>query len=203
MIYINLNNNNNMVSVSCFHIHYTSNPFKIIFIKFENYINVILNNNERSIILSNKQLAENKILFQIFILSLLCTKDTSKINTNYIEKYKKVLYTITTRTYWKNRYYKNDYDNIEIYDKNPLNLQEPKRESSLKKNRKFMKLLNTYISILRINPIDCIIDYYELESIEFAEYFRKYINYNKKIYLLSTILHNYGYDIYSNIRSFL
>ena len=66
-----------------------------------------------------------------------------------------------------------------------------------------MKLLNTYISILRINPIDCIIDYYELESIEFAEYFRKYINYNKKIYLLSTILHNYGYDIYSNIRSFL
>jgi hypothetical protein len=173
------------------------------FIQFENYINVILNNNERSIILSNKQLAENKILFQIFILSLLCTKDTSNIDSNYIKKYKKVIYTITTRTYWKNIYYKNEYDNIEILSKNPLNLQEPKRESSLKKNRKFMKLLNTYISVLRLNPINCIIDYYELESIEFAEYFRKYINYNKKIYLLSTILHNYGYDVYSNIRSFL
>lgn len=188
-----------MVSVSCFYIYYTLRPINFTFITYDNYIRVILN--DKSIILANEQLASNKILFQFYILSLLCTKDTSKVDKDYNKRYKSIVYSISTRKYWKCMYYTNDYENIRILPKNPFNGQEPKRHSSSKKYRKFMKQLNTFVTVLRLNPINCIVDYYEMESIEFAEYFRKYINYNKKIYLLSMILHNYGHDVYTTIKN--
>lgn len=190
-----------MVEISCFYIYYTSKPINFTFITFENYVRIILN--DKSIILEKKELAVNKILFQFYILSLLCTKDTTKINKNYDKRYKSIVYSISTRKYWKNLYYTNEYDYINILSKDPFKCQEPKRQCGMKKYRKFMKHLNLYITILRLNPIDCIIEYYEMESLEFAEYFRRYINYNKKIYLLSIILHNYGRDIYTCIQKYI
>lgn len=190
-----------MVEISCFYIYYTSKPINFIFITYENYVRIILN--DKSIILEKKELAVNKILFQFYILSLLCTKDTSKITKDYNRRYKNIVYSISTRKYWKCMYYTNEYDNINILSKDPFKTQEPKRQSSAKKYRKLMKQLNLYISILRINPIQCIIEYYEMESIEFAEYFRRYINYNKKIYLLTNILHIYGRDIYTSIKNYI
>lgn len=187
--------------VSCFYIYYTSNPIQFIFIRYENYMKIILNS--KSIIISNNRLIENKILFQIYILSLLCTKDTSKLDKNYNERFKKYIYSMLVKKYWKCVYYTYEYEYIEILLKDPFISKEPKRESSSKKLKKFMKIFNSYISILRIDPINCIIDFYEMESIEFAEYFRRYINYNRKIYLLTNILHNYGRDIYMTIRSYL
>lgn len=66
-----------MVCISCFYIHYNRHPINFTFIRFTNFIKVILN--KRSIILTNERLASNIELFQIYKLSLLCTKDSSTI----------------------------------------------------------------------------------------------------------------------------
>lgn len=191
-----------MVEVSCFYIH-SINSINFTFIKFNNFMKIILN--KRSVILTNKQIIENSKLFQIYILSLLCTKDTSNIQVIYNDRYKKDFYGIAARKYWQCNYYTDNYEIIEFEKsnlkspRNPLKILEPKRESGMKKIRKFMKLFN----LIRINPIECIREYYEIESMQYIDYFSRYISYNKKIYVLSMIKSKYGNDIYEKIISFI
>ena len=58
-----------MVTISCFYNHFNSISVNIIFIQFEKFVKVILNN--RIVILTNKELISNIKLFQLFKLSLL------------------------------------------------------------------------------------------------------------------------------------
>jgi hypothetical protein len=122
------------------------------------------------------------------------------------------IYGVFTTMYWKNLRFTKYYDFIKLEKsnckspKNPLNTLEPKRSSSAKKLRKFMKLFNKYITKIK-NPNDLICEYLINNDFdELMEYFTKYINYNKnnpQINILSRILHNYGVDIYSNILRFM
>ncbi len=191
-----------MVEVSCFYIH-SNNSINFTFIKFNNFMKVILN--KTSVILTNKQIIENSKLFQIYVLSLLCTKDTSSIEVIYNDRYKKNFYGIAARKYWQCNYYTDEYEIIELEKsnfknpRNPLKMMEPKRESGMKKIRKFMKLFN----LIRINPLESIQEYYEIESIQYIDYFSRYISYNRKIYVLSMIKSRYGDDIYKNIIKFI
>ncbi len=194
-----------MVTISSFHNHYNRNPVNFIFIKFEKFVKVNLN--DCSVILTNKDLVSNFQLFQIFKLSLLCTEDTSNIQETVV--FDETVLGISTQWYWKKTQFRKYYSFIELFNtnkRNPLNAQEPKRSSSAKKIRKFNKLFNSYIANKIKDPTELIREYFSHELLELFDYFRKYIDYNKnnpRIQLLSAIRHNYGKDVYSSIHKYM
>lgn len=198
-----------MVYISCFYNHYNQDPVKYTFIQYEKYVKVILN--LRSVILTNEQLVSNPYLFQIFKLSLLCTENSSIISQKLIDDVKYV-YGVKTQMYWKNLHFTTYYEIIDIEKsnwkspKNPLNTQEPNRNSGEKKIRKFMKLVNSYNRKIK-DPNDLIREFYETYGLdELHEYFGIYIEYNKhnpKIIGLSSIMHNYGRDVYNCVKAYI
>jgi len=131
-----------MPAISCFFYRlFYRQPNNFIFIQFENYIKVILNS--KSVILTYRELASDKQLYQIFILSLLLTNDTSSISS-IISKNKKYYGVLTLKHCKKSCI--GDYHEFVQLDKsntkNPLNAIEPKRRSSNKKVRKFFKFFD-------------------------------------------------------------
>ena len=210
-----------MVAISCyFYKNYNYESINCIFITYINYVKIILN--EKSIILSKIQLKSNLKLFQMYMLSLFYTKDTSsvemvgeklKINKN------RCIYNIYTKVIWKhiglNSYYEpvtieEYYHNLNDptykiaepkYTRNPLNTQEPKRVSSDKKIKKFIKHLNniTYLKYYT-NNIEMMVKadyYYELNEI--SDYIQSYIDYNIQIYILAMFYNTHGVDICNSI----
>jgi hypothetical protein len=192
-----------MPSISCFYVHYNRDPINIIFVKYENFIKIFLN--EKSVILTIQQLLSVRELFQIYLLSLLLTEDTSKISFD-IEHYRNV-YGVSTIRYWKNLYLTSTYNVVMLEKnphKNPLNSNEPKRSTSLKKINKFLKKFDKYIDDNHIVDVERIFnEYYSMETSSIFSYFRRYIEHEKKIEMLSVVLHNYGKDVYSAVRKHL
>ncbi len=194
-----------MPTISCYYNSYNDIPFTMFFIKFENFIKVSLN--FKAVILTNEELVSNIELFQIFILSLLFTKDTSKASMicddDIINKPIK-WYGIITHVYDKNNksinYYNKFFSLYKCRYRNPLNTQEPKRASSYKKIKKFFKFfyLNYFVKMVK-EPLVIMNEYIEQETFNIE----RLIQYEKKIEILSVILHNYGYDVYSNIIKFV
>jgi hypothetical protein len=141
-----------MPSISCFYNNYDRNCFKFIFIEFENYIKVVFNC--KAIILKKEDLALNKKLLQIYVLSLILTKDTSTINSIIDEDTKKIIYGILTIWYWKelNNFKRYQFSMLEkASSKNPLKAAEPKRASGDKKIKKFFKSFDKIFDSLMIN----------------------------------------------------
>lgn len=66
-----------MTTISCFYIKYNRLAINFTFISFNKYIKVIVNH--RSIILEKARFAGNKEMVQVYTLSLICSKNTSKI----------------------------------------------------------------------------------------------------------------------------
>ena len=192
-----------MPSISCFYVHYNREPINIIFVKYENFIKIFLN--EKSVILTIQQLLSVHKLFQIYILSLLLTEDTSNISFE-IEHYRNV-YGVSTIGYWKNLHLTSTY-NIVLLEKNPhknpLNANEPKRSTSLKKINKFLKKFDKYNDDNYIVDVERIFnEYYSMETSSIFSYIKRYIEHEKKIEMLSVILHNYGKDVYSAVSKHL
>ena len=198
-----------MVSVSCFFCHYNRECVSFTFIQFEKYVKVCLN--KRIIVLTNEQLVSNIKLFQIFIMSLLCTKDVSVVET-VKSNGGKDYYGILTKMYWKYLRFTDYYTLIEFEKsnmnspRNPLNAKEPKRSTSEKKLRKFMKLFNSFNDKIK-NPNDYICEFLKMNDyVLLIKYFNKYIKHNKsnpQIMGLSQIYHNYGVDVYRSIAWFM
>jgi|UniRef100_A0A6C0LJ95 hypothetical protein len=142
-------------TISCFYMSFENkNSLNIIFIKFENYIKVIFNC--RSVILTSQQLISNYELFQIYLLSLVLTEDTTKIYYYYN-------YGIYTRI-WENFNLTPSYKFINLEktkNKNPFNSEEPKRPTSSKKINKFMWIFNKWL--VDINPVNLFHEYYSNE----------------------------------------
>lgn len=195
-----------MPSISCFYTHYNTDPINFIFVKYENFIKIFLN--EKSIIMSIQHLISNHELFKIYLISLLLTEDTSKISID-IENYRNK-YGVSTISYWKNISLTSEYNIIFLEKsphKNPLNSVEPKRSTSFKKINKFMRKFNKYYDEEYIASFgDILNEYYSLNTIDIIYYIRgirQLVEYEKKIEILSAIKHNYGWDIYSNIIKFM
>jgi len=191
-------------SISCFYVHYNRFPCNFTFIKFENFVKVILNS--RAVVMTNKQLVENVKLFKIFKLSLLLTEDTSQISSTVNNSNGKKMYGVWSKWYWKNLRLTNEYE-LTLMEKfiyaNPLNLREPKRTSSNKKLNKFLKLFDSINESDKVKEPEVIVsEYFQNESTEVYDYFRRYIEYNRKIEMLSVVLHNYGRDVYSAVMRF-
>lgn len=196
-----------MVFISCFYVHYNRNEVNFTFVRFEKFIKVILN--DRSVILTNEQFVSNNKLFQIYILSLLCTEDSSTIQMEQINiKRDRTVnsYGVLTKINWKLMYFTNDYRFIplkKLFINNPLNMEEPKRATSMKKVRKFLKLLNGNIADLIDEPDKIINDFYRHESEEVIDYLESYISYNVQTIALHSIIQKYGSDVLTSVSKFL
>lgn len=189
-----------MPSISCFYVHYNRDPINIIFVKYENFIKIFLN--DKSIIMSIEHLVSIRELFKIYIISLVLTEDISNISID-IEHYRNI-YGVSTIRYWKNIHLTSDYQIVYLEKsrhKNPLNAIEPKRSTSFKKINKFMKKFFKYYDEGFIVDIGNIFnEYYDMEITPIRDYIHRYIEHEKKIEMLSVILHNYGRDVYSAVK---
>ena len=166
-----------MIEISCFYVDYKTKPVNITFIKYNKFIKIIFDKKE--IILSFVNLINCKILFEFYILSLLCTEDTS--NIGHIT----IIYGNSTEIIDKNLNFTGFYDFIILEKrrfKNPLLSKEPKRETSNKKQNKFFKSLFNYIIDTNINPFYCI-EYYQ-EQLIVSTQIKKFIEYETNIYNL-------------------
>jgi hypothetical protein len=187
-------------SISCLYIHYNRSPANFTFIKFDNFVKVIFN--KRAVIMTNEQLVSNDELFQVYIMSLIVTEDTSKVERVKIDKM--IYYGISTMRFWKNLYLTDFYKIISLEKsahRNPLNSKEPKRATSQKKLNKFMSIFydNIYNSNYIVTPHRLLNEYYCNETDEIA----KYIEHHTQTTILTAILHNYGYEVYSAIKRFV
>jgi hypothetical protein len=194
-----------MPSISCFYNHYNRQPINFIFIEFEKFVKVMLN--ARSVILKKEDLASNPRLLQIFMLSLVLTEDTLTVFPIVDHETNKIAYALSTIWYWKNLRMTDHY-HLSLLEKssskNPLNASEPKRASSSKKVRKFFKSLNVIFDNEMVKePIDIFNEFFEQETAGMFDYFKRYIEHERKVEMLSVILHNYGNDVYSGVRKFL
>jgi hypothetical protein len=85
-----------------------------------------------------------------------------------------------------------------------LNSREPKRASSEKKLRKFFKSFEIFYDNEMIkDPLFIYEEFFERELCGIIEYVEKVSRYETKINILSTILHNYGCDVYRSVNRFL
>ena len=196
-----------MISISCFYNHYNHEPVNFTFIRYESYVRAYINS--KVVVLTYEQLVTNAKLFQMYKMSLLCTNDSSKtykpIEDNPIGEY-----GVYTQRYWKYLRFTRDYAFV-IFPrsnykkpKNPLNMIEPKRASSEKKVRKFMKLFNKYVGDHVKDPDILYSEYLETELKDIEKYVSDYAErceeYEKRIYGLSCILHSWGYDVYTYVK---
>jgi hypothetical protein len=195
-------------SISCFNFHWFDNSFKFIFIEFDNYIKVIVNN--KMIVLTKQELTLNTRLFQIYLISLLLTEDTKNISSFTLDK--SYIYGVRSRWYVKTLDCFNmvliDRDRFSMISKlsnrNPLNTSSPKRSSGPKKIRKVMKLVDKFYKDYNIIDLSFIVSiFFKNETELLFYYFERYIAYEKKIEMLSVIHHNYGRDVYSAVNRFL
>ena len=191
-----------MVEISCYYVHYNREPINITFIRYKKFMKIILQN--RKIIIAIENLKTNKLLFNLYILSLLCTEDTSKINLEFDFNGNDV-YCVSTHKSWKYLYFvKIGYDLIELEKnsrKNPLLSQEPKRETSIKKINKLLNMLYNYFNTYHIeNPLDTINKY--LKHLIKDTQIQEIIKYEQMIYNLCCIK-NFNNDIYMNIMNYI
>ena len=195
-----------MPSISCFfHRLFFRPPYVLTFIQFEKFIKVSLNS--KSIILTNAELVSNKRLFQIFILSLLLTKDTSKIDLVIDACDGLHNYGVATMKHWGALKLPYCYDFIQLEKsskKNPLNASEPKRASGDKKCKKFFKSFHTFYENEMIKDTLIIFEeFFYVQMVDMFDYFDRYIEHETKISTLSSIYHTYGRDVYSAVRKFM
>jgi hypothetical protein len=119
------------------------------------------------------------------------------------------IYGIYTQKCWKSRSIAMYYEFVKLYDtnfkkrRNPLKSCEPKRSSSCKKIRKFMKLFDISIDEYIKDPLYLFYLFNKVEQDYLTDYFTKYINQEYKVELLTSILHTYGRDIYNSIKRFI
>lgn len=198
-----------MVEISCYYNHYNRDPLHFIFIKYEKFMKIVFQ--KRSIIIAIENFKDYQLLFDIYILSLLCTEDTSKIDSTYNEVYGRVVYGVSTEKRWKDIEFYGKFGIIPLdknYFKNPFLSLEPKRESSIKKQNKLLKMLNGYdnrdyfdsrLTLIKLYQ-EILIDRTGIQK--YIDYENKIIQYEKKIYLLCCV-RSFSKDIYMNVMKFM
>jgi hypothetical protein len=178
------------IEVSCvyFDYNYKQEPIIFTFIKYDRFIKIKYGNENKSIIIKIENLKKNKLLFNFYILSILITNNIS------------YFYEISS-FYGICNYDKFSFIELEkIWIKNPFLSQEPKQETSIKKQKKFIKMINNYGDIT--DPIYLINIFQEFLLNKYTNEIKKIIEYENKIYLLSCI-RGFNRDIYSNIKKFI
>lgn len=126
-----------MTDISCIYSSSRYDEILMIFVKFSNFITVHLYGCNK-ITLKFETFINIPMLYDLYIISLLLTENTKKLDiTNFNDKY-----YLNVESLYNFNYYKHPYLPIDIGNKNLLLKQNPKRETTSKKLRKFIKHLN-------------------------------------------------------------
>lgn len=193
-----------MTTVSCFYYRlWTRKPFTFIFVKFEKFVKVMIDH--KAVILTNEELVSNPELFQMFVLSLLLTENTSNVDTVINDD--NISYGVSSYQYWNSSRPKFELCINELSrskTKNPLNAREPTRSSSDKKVRKFFKSFREFYENEMIKDPHIIVEeYLDRHASEVINYFNRYIEHECRVQMLSSIFHNFGRDIYASVNMFI
>ena len=186
-----------MTEISCFFINLNNVANKIMFVKFDKYF-IVKISSTRQITLSIETFMSIQYLFEIYIISLILTKNTSEVKEyHYGDNYE---FVINVRFINDQLYYNSNYNDIFIIGKkNMLKKQPPTRESSFKKIRKFVKSFSTCFN--RYYPIELLqyVIYDEIAKTETKTVLVELYK-NNTIQLLTGIKKKFGRDIYDSIR---
>lgn len=126
-----------MTEVSCFYTSMRMDEILVVFVKFDNLITIHLYGCNK-ITIKFDMLVMIPKLYDLYILSLLLTEDSKKLTrTDFNDRY----YLNVVSLYNFNYSY-NNYLEIDIGNKNLLLKKSPKRETTSKKFKKFLKHLN-------------------------------------------------------------
>lgn len=187
-----------MVSISCFFNHYNHVPVKIIFVQYDDLFKIYLN--DRVVVINTEMLLSNLKLFQIYILSLVCTEDTSVVEINEYN-----CYSISTQKYWKYLRFTDYFELTELvnWKKNPLKARKPIRVSSSKKIRKFEKEFNHFMSSRIKDPIVLFEEYYDVMTSDETDIVSEYETYKNTLAMHALFMHQFGCDMYASIQKHL
>ena len=162
--------------------------------------------NFKSMIIEINNLKKYKLLFDIYILSLICTENTSEIVEEYNNVYDKNIYGISTLRFWKSLYFTKTYKTVFLeknYFHNPFLSIEPLKETSQKKQKKIMKsIINLRKNKYLMHPLKIIDIYLKNVIDDIKEDINSIIEYEKKINILCSI-RGFNKDIYMNIMKFM
>jgi hypothetical protein len=192
--------------ISCYHIHANRSPKTITFTRFNNFIKVCISS-YRTVTLTEKDLIEIPYLFEYYLLSLVITGDTSKVIFNEDraddnhgdEPFK---YAVSTEIDWKRMYFTGYYTDVFLnISHDPFKSQEPKRKTSDKKIRKFIKnFLKDYGSY---DPIMIMQNLIFSKCVESNAIVEKLTETVKNETILDKIKILYGQDIFECISKFM
>jgi len=185
-----------MTEITCFYVEFErGSPINMTFIKYKNFMKISLD--KRKIVIAIENLKNYQKLFQFYILSLLCTKKSNTIYT-----FDNNIYGIMSEKI-NGRYLtftgKYEFIMLDKFYKNPLITQEPKRETSIKKLKKFLKMMDEYF-VSDINSLK-LTELYLRKTILNTNIY-KIIEYEKEIEILSCI-RGVNRDVYSAIKNFM
>ncbi len=126
-----------MTDISCIYSSSRYNEILMIFVKFPNFITVHLYGCNK-ITLRFDVFVNIPMLYDLYIISLLLTENTKRLDTtDFNDKY-----YLNVASLYNFTYYDRPYLPLDIGNKNLLLKQNPKRETTSKKLRKFIKHLN-------------------------------------------------------------
>ena len=188
-----------MPEISCFFTSYNHRPINFTFIKYQKFIKISLC--DKIIIIRIENLKRNRMLFEFYILSLLCTENCKRVWT-IDDVNGNDIYGVSTERLRNQFTFTGTYDFIMLEKrcfKNPFLSQEPKRETSIKKQNKFLRMMY-YLFDRHINPRRAI-DLYQEQLIDNTD-IERIIEYEKRINILCSI-RGFNRDIYSTIIKFL
>ena len=186
-----------MTEITCFYVEFEhGSPINMTFIKYKNFMKILLD--KRKIVIAIENLKNYQKLFEFYILSLLLTKNSNKIST-YDDRYK--VYGVFCEKIGSHLLFNGRYEFIMLdnYHKNPLISQEPKRETSIKKLKKFFKMMDNYFEP-NINSLK-LTELYLRKTILDTDIY-KIIQYEKEIEIL-TCIRSVNRDVYSIIKNFM
>jgi len=188
-----------MIEISCFYIDYNHAPVNITFIRYDKFIKIF--SQRKSIVVALEYLSNDQMLFQFYILSLLCTENTSRISRRTAIDGNNI-YGVSTEKIGDHFAFTGRYDFIALENKsfkNPFLSQEPKQETSIKKQLKFLRMMHDkFDSYLNVQSAIQVYQNMLISNLNIDEI----VEYEKRINLLCSI-RGFNRDIYLTIRNFL
>lgn len=126
-----------MAEISCIYSSTRYDEILMIFVKFSRFITIHLYGCKK-ITMNFEDFIKNSMLYDLYIISLLLTEDTKKLETTDFNN----KYYLNVSSLNNFNYYEKPYLPIDIGCKNLLLKNHPKRVTTSKKLRKFIKHLN-------------------------------------------------------------
>lgn len=125
------------VEISCYAIHYSRWTSTLLFIRYDNVVEVSIDES-KCYIMNISEILNNEKLYQYYLLSLILSEDGLKYDNDDEKFYLEV------KVNWKRMHY-NSYDIVAEFSENPLLREKPIALSSLKRMKNFWKKFDEFV----------------------------------------------------------